>query len=40
MDALSLGFRTAILDKATKAINAEGYATAKRELIDSGGKII
>ncbi len=40
MDALSLGFRVAILDKTTKAINAEGYATAKRELIDSGGKII
>jgi nicotinamidase/pyrazinamidase len=40
MDALSLGFRVAILDKATKAINPEGYAKAKRELIDSGGKII
>jgi nicotinamidase/pyrazinamidase len=40
MDALSLGFRVAILDKATKAINSEGYAKAKRELIDSGGKII
>ena len=40
MDALTLGFKVSILDKATKAISPEGYETAKRELIASGGQII
>ncbi|HSN93478.1 MAG TPA: bifunctional nicotinamidase/pyrazinamidase [Anaerolineaceae bacterium] len=40
MDALNLGFKVSIIDKATKAINPEGYAKAQQELMNSGGKII
>lgn len=40
MDALSLGFKVAIIDKATKAISPEGYQKAKQDLISSGGKVI
>ncbi len=40
MDALSLGFRVAVLNEATKAISSEGYAKAQQELISSGGQII
>jgi nicotinamidase/pyrazinamidase len=40
IDALNLGFKVAILDKATKAISPEGYAKALQELTNSGGQII
>jgi len=40
MDALSLGFKVAIINKATKAISPQGYEIARQELMNSGGKII
>ena len=40
MDALSLGFKVGVINKATKAISPQGYQTAKRLLIASEGKII
>ena len=40
MDALNLGFKVAILNKATKAISPEGYLKSLQELMNSGGQII
>ena len=40
MDTLNLGFKVAIINKATKAISPEGYVKAQQELISSGGRII
>ena len=40
MDALTLGFKVAIINKATKAISPQGYEIARQELMNSGGKII
>ena len=40
MDALSLGFKVTIINKATKAISPQGYEIARQELMNSGGKII
>ncbi|WP_164110943.1 MULTISPECIES: bifunctional nicotinamidase/pyrazinamidase [Sphingobacterium] len=40
MDALSLGYRTLILSKATKAIDKENYMDKKQAFIHSGGLFI
>lgn len=40
MDALSLGFKVGVINKATKAISPQGYEIARQELMNSGGKII
>lgn len=37
MDALSLGYRTTILSKATKAIDREEYRDKKQTFIHAGG---
>ena len=40
MDALSLGFKVAIINQATRAISLEGFEKAKQDLIASGGQVI
>jgi len=40
MDALELGFKVAIVSKATKAIDKEGYMTKKEAFIQKGGTFI
>lgn len=40
MDALSLGYRTAILSKATKAIDREEYMNKKQVFLREGGLMI
>lgn len=39
MDALSLGFKAVILEKATRAISPEGFEKAKKELLAAGGRV-
>lgn len=40
MDALSLGYRTVILSKATKPIDKESYMDKKQAFIQSGGLFV
>jgi nicotinamidase/pyrazinamidase len=39
-DALQEGFNTFVIEDATKAISADGFAQAKKDLQDKGGHII
>jgi nicotinamidase/pyrazinamidase len=39
-DALQQGFKTFFIEDATRAINAEGFEKAKRDILDKGGNII
>lgn len=39
-DALSLGFKAAILEDATRAISPEGYAEARETFMSLGGKLL
>jgi nicotinamidase/pyrazinamidase len=39
-DALKEGFRTFLIEDATRSISAEGFDKAKQDLYSSGGKII
>lgn len=39
-DALDEGFETFVLEDAIRAISQEGYATARRDILERGGKII
>lgn len=40
MDALSLGYRTLVLSKATKPINREEYMEKKQVFIQAGGHLV
>lgn len=40
LDALKEGFKTFIIEDATRAISNEGFETAKKNLISKGGRII
>jgi len=40
MDGLQLGFETAIIEPAVRAIDAEGYALKRRAFVESGGKLV
>jgi hypothetical protein len=37
MDALELGYRTAVVTKATKAINKSDYISKKEDFVQRGG---
>ena len=39
-DALQLGFRTFLIEDATRAINNEGFEKAKLEVVSLGGKVL
>lgn len=39
-DALTEGFQTSLIEDATRAISAEGFARAKADLLQRGGQII
>jgi len=39
-DALNEGFKTYLIEDATRAIDAEGFNKAKKDIIDKGGSII
>lgn len=39
-DALQLGFRTFLIEDATRAINEKGFETAKREVLSLGGTVL
>jgi len=39
-DALQVGFNTYVIEDATKAISADGFVQAKKDLQDKGGHII
>jgi len=39
-DALQEGFTTCIIEDAVRAINPEGFAKAKQDILNKGGKII
>lgn len=40
LDALDLGFRTFVIEDATRPIDAEGFEKMKRTITEKGGKII
>lgn len=39
-DALQLGFRTFLIEDATRAINKDGFEKAKREVVSLGGTVL
>ncbi len=39
-DALSMGFKTSIIERATKAIDIDNFEKLKKEFVAKGGKIV